>query len=497
MDRTLLILALIALSPPAIPAQQTGQRTSAPARISGHVVTPYAELVADATVSLIRLAPDAPDEDVTCEVTARTLCVATVNMPPMMTTVSDRRGGFTFDVPPGTYALTASKAGYTMREIDTVAYTTTRRVTVEEFGHRPGVELLIRREGGVAGRIMRPDGVPEEGALVQMGRRHGDRLVWFPAFSARSQPDGTYEIRGVPEGEYVVLANSRARSAPAPSDDGSGGAGPAPEPYAATLFPNELESQTGDPVVVQEGVVTTGVDIWLARNPAAFSVSGTVVALLGASVRNITIEYGSAGSEQSKWWTVSNPGGAFSINRLPAGPWQLLARADSDSGPLVATTTIEIAGDSIAGVYLTLAAPGVLSGRVLSESTLQPMVNVRIAAVPPLLGGSPLAPTPAATTGADGEFTMANLLGDYRLELVEAAQTGRVVGVRRRGAVVPDGRVTIRAGEVLDAIHVLVRPTELERLVEGKVETGLCKNASEVVRQGLRILKEHDEIRLK
>ncbi len=36
---------------------------------------------------------------------------------------------------------------------------------------------------------------------------------------------------------------------------------------------------------------------------------------------------------------------------------------------------------------------------------------------------------------------------------------------------------------------------ELERFVDGKVESGLYNNASEVVREGLRLLKEHDEVR--
>ncbi len=36
---------------------------------------------------------------------------------------------------------------------------------------------------------------------------------------------------------------------------------------------------------------------------------------------------------------------------------------------------------------------------------------------------------------------------------------------------------------------------ELEKFVDGKVESGLYNNASEVVREGLRLLKEHDEIR--
>lgn len=38
---------------------------------------------------------------------------------------------------------------------------------------------------------------------------------------------------------------------------------------------------------------------------------------------------------------------------------------------------------------------------------------------------------------------------------------------------------------------------ELEKFVDSKVESGLYNNASEVIREGLRLLKEHDEIRLK
>jgi antitoxin ParD1/3/4 len=38
---------------------------------------------------------------------------------------------------------------------------------------------------------------------------------------------------------------------------------------------------------------------------------------------------------------------------------------------------------------------------------------------------------------------------------------------------------------------------ELEKFVEEKVESGLYNNASEVIREGLRLLIEHDEIRMK
>jgi antitoxin ParD1/3/4 len=38
---------------------------------------------------------------------------------------------------------------------------------------------------------------------------------------------------------------------------------------------------------------------------------------------------------------------------------------------------------------------------------------------------------------------------------------------------------------------------ELERFVDGKVESGLYNNASEVIREGLRLLKEHEDVRVK
>jgi antitoxin ParD1/3/4 len=38
---------------------------------------------------------------------------------------------------------------------------------------------------------------------------------------------------------------------------------------------------------------------------------------------------------------------------------------------------------------------------------------------------------------------------------------------------------------------------ELEKFVERKVESGLYNNASEVIRESLRLLREHDEIRVK
>lgn len=43
-------------------------------------------------------------------------------------------------------------------------------------------------------------------------------------------------------------------------------------------------------------------------------------------------------------------------------------------------------------------------------------------------------------------------------------------------------------------MHVSLTP-KLEELVRDKVESGLYNNASEVIREALRLMQEHDEIR--
>jgi len=43
-------------------------------------------------------------------------------------------------------------------------------------------------------------------------------------------------------------------------------------------------------------------------------------------------------------------------------------------------------------------------------------------------------------------------------------------------------------------MHISLTP-KLEELVRQKVESGLYNNASEVVREALRLMQEHDEIR--
>ena len=65
---------------------------------------------------------------------------------------------------------------------------------------------------------------------------------------------------------------------------------------------------------------------------------------------------------------------------------------------------------------------------------------------------------------------------------------------RDKGQAVPDNRVNEqKAREVIDMKVSLT--TELDEFVNEKVQSGLYTSASEVVREGLRLLREQEELK--
>src|SRR6187455_862405 len=107
------------------------------------------------------------------------------------------------------------------------------------------------RPGSIAGRVLRPDGLPQPDAEVVAATRGRDGLLRLSSRRARTAFDGQYVITDVPAGRYLVLV--RVVGADAPVDG---------RPHA-TLFPGVPATEPGTPVDVFSGVPLEGVDIWL------------------------------------------------------------------------------------------------------------------------------------------------------------------------------------------------------------------------------------------
>jgi hypothetical protein len=429
---------------------------NAEGRVAGRVTSSNAGLVADALVTLARLDATGAAVD-------------------QQTTTSDRQGLFSFDrVRTGLHRLSASKPGFTNRHgiafddpnpdqpgaVARARFETSVEVTVQSGG-QAGVELRLRRAAAIAGRIAEPDGIPAPEVRVVAAARRDSGYALLPDTQTMSEWDGRYEITNLPPGEYFVLVLPNA--SPDPGGALANAERRAPEApvstrpaFAATLYPGVSHADRAHAVTLLEGVAAEGIDVWLT--PAQrFSISGRVLWPDGLAVDNIAIEYSDLNARRPGLWTVSDPGGIFTITGVPAGTLVLLARADSAQGPLVGAASTEVTVAAVEDLRLTLGKPGMVEGRLVYEAGLPASARpTSIALRQRLIQVSALYPIPESAIGADGRFQISNAFGEYEFELRGLSAGLRIKSVSRGGRPLADGRIGIAGGETITGVEILV-----------------------------------------
>jgi hypothetical protein len=275
------------------------------------------------------------------------------------------------------------------------------------------------RRASIAGRVLRPDGLPQPDAEVVAATRGRDGRLRLSSWRARTAFDGQYAITGVPAGRYFVLVRVVGADR---AVDGR------PE---ATLFPGVPVTEPGTAVEVFAGVPVEGVDIWLQPAPRRFQVSGRVVDARGRPLENVAIEFGRAGTRADDIWTLTDPGGLFTLDRVPPGSIVLRARADSPDGPVVGVASVVLAMESAQDLRVAVQEPGRVRGRVATTRGPLPP-GLRIALIPTLLRPSALYPAAEANVTASGDFE--SIGHGRRTRGGGSRSAGGLVGARRPAA---------------------------------------------------------------
>lgn len=121
---------------------------------------------------------------------------------------SQEDGAFSFEgIPAGVYVLTASRYGWRTVVEDGVG------VAAGGCAYRA---LFARTGGGMAGTVLRHDGVPARGVTVELLRVGAKAHT----LSARTDDAGRFALEGVPVGEFVLgvnLRNPMSAAAPWPA----------------------------------------------------------------------------------------------------------------------------------------------------------------------------------------------------------------------------------------------------------------------------------------
>jgi hypothetical protein len=426
----------------ALPASEALAQPAAVAmgRVSGHVVSTSSGSIADATVTLTFL--DAAT-------------------PAPITTTSDRQGQFSFErVTVGRYHLSAYKPGYTNRQPPDLAaerFDTGREVTLRDAEHVSRVELTLYRESSIAGRIAEPDGIPAPDVQVFAAVRRGAGHVVLHDTRTVAEWDGRYRITGLPPGKYLIVVMPGTSTDPnrmrANAERRAPESSSATRPFfEATLYPGVTSDVSAETVTVFEGVPVDGIDTWLTPGER-HSISGRVSWPDGVTAANIVIEYANLSANRTGLWTVPEPGDLFRIGSVPRGTVVLLARADSNRGPLAGVVTTEVNVDEIDDLELRLGIPGVVEGRIVYEATVPVESRAKqITLKQRLLPVSPLYPVPEGAVGADGRFRVDNALGIYDFVIPGL----RVVRVTQHGREIPNARLHVALGQSLSDLEVTV-----------------------------------------
>ena len=145
---------------------------------------------------------------------------------------------------------------------------------------------------------------------------------------------------------------------------------------------------------------------------------------------------------------MTDPGGLFTLDRVPPGAVVLRARAQSPDGPLVGLASVVLAVESAQDVRIEVREPGKVRGRVVAAGGALP-AGLRVSLVPTLLGPSVLYPAEAAAVDAAGAFEVTGSVGEHAV----------VIGGLPAGwAVRRAPSVWLAAGATIDGVRVEIAP---------------------------------------
>lgn len=286
---------------------------------------------------------------------------------PAAVVVGGADGSFTATgLPAGTYPVTADAAGYARTE---------GVVTVGEAGEAE-VVLTAAEEGRVTGELRPAAGaVDPERTVVRAVAAGGPAgaAAFFATF------DGSrFTLAGLPAGTYAVSVDS---------------GGYVPVALTATVAAGEV-ADLGPVDLTPAAVVRGAVASRLPGVPA--SAATVLVSRDGTAVTS----------------AVPDEAGAFEVPDLPPGTYSLRAVAASDRAFGTAQTVTVAAGQTLAGVELSLLAGAVIAGMVRDAVTGAPVADVDVRVVG--TGGE----VGAGRTGPDGRYAVPGLdLGTYRVGL--------------------------------------------------------------------------------
>jgi len=278
------------------------------------------------------------------------------------------------ELPKGKYWITAEKSGFlrgSYRGRTPGGYGDP--VELGEGGAKSGVDLMLAKQGVIAGRVVDDAGEPVERAMVQAIplRKTGGRTI---TNSANTNDLGEFRITRLAPGSYRLLASRGGMERGDLYVDRTPGKPVTSE--APTYFPGTTDITAASPVAVNAGQEQTGAEIRLQRSTVV-RVAGRVAGELPANRRGTRVTIRAANEEGMGRGMMMGMGGgdgavgadgSFAFRNVRPGEYSLTVMSMDRGGPkTMGRQTVVVGQQDIDGVAITAAAPPKVDGRVRGD----------------------------------------------------------------------------------------------------------------------------------
>jgi hypothetical protein len=347
-------------------------------------------------------------------VTSGTAVVVNPTRDPLPSVATDENGYYEFDnLPPGSYALHASKSGYA-----SLAYGQRRQNmphrTVDTASPLAGqVDFALPPAGAIVVRLTDGLGAPLSGIAIEAEqfRLIGGERRLVPVGRARTDDRGQARLAGLWPGVYFVVAQASGVTVDPQLIGLIGVRSPIAgqkEMFPRSYYPGRATANEAQSVTL---LARQELTIVFSIHPVPASrVSGSVRRADGSAPSQGTIRMLHEGGEASPARSATIfSNGTFQIPEVPPGRYALHVRPASESRTLreQAMVSLIVGGEDLAGLVVTTSRGATLSGRFVFEDG-QPSADITAGAL------YATAHAAALTTAADeGDFTS---LPDWRFE---------------------------------------------------------------------------------
>ena len=373
-------------------------------------------------------------------------------------TMTDPNGSFELrDLPPGSWVVTASKAGFVSQQFGQRRPTERVRPIELTNGQAVTANFALMRGGAIEGHVFDEFGEPVAGARVELMRARMVRGIrQLESTGANDQTDdrGAFRLYGLAPGDHYVSAIMGTTPTESPTDRVSG---------PATYFPGTTSIAEAQRITLGAGEEQS-INFPLAAVRGTVRLSGTLIDSTGVPASGATVNLLST----SDWRVVGAPFGNFGLTRengvftmlnVAPGSYVLAAGVHRQNDlPEEAWTPITVGLEDVAGINVVATKPAMVVGRIVGEDGSAPPQTGSLR----VLAQSTRGADQTAGVAKDGTFRLQGTLGQWSFTVEGLPDGWMVNSIHVNGKDVTDVLTEFTGAEREATSRIVITPRSTE-----------------------------------